>query len=29
LPDTHGAIMPHAHGHPALAHQFEDLGQQS
>ena len=29
MPDTHGAVMPHAHGHRALAHHFEDLGQQS
>jgi cytochrome c oxidase subunit 3 len=27
LPDTHVALAPHAH--PALAHQFEDLDQQS
>ena len=27
MPDTHGTSMPHAH--PALAHQFEDLGQQA
>ena len=27
MPDTHGTAMPHAH--PALAHQFEDLGQQA
>jgi cytochrome c oxidase subunit 3 len=29
LPDPHGALAPHAHAHPALAHQFEDLGQQA
>jgi len=27
LPDTRGTVIPHAH--PALAHQFEDLGQQA
>jgi cytochrome c oxidase subunit 3 len=25
----HGTLAPHAHAHPALAHQFEDLGQQA